>query len=174
MSWRPLSHVADDEFESLIHDVSPDLLSYLSRWTQPVDDAADVLAETLLTLWRRHADLPPTRDRARAWAFGIARLQLANHRRGTLRRRALAARLSQQLAGYDPYLTHDDPSMEQIHTALADLPEDDQELITLVNWDGFTINDAAAVMGLPASTARSRYARAKARLTHALESQQRP
>lgn len=169
-------HVAsvsrDEIIEDLIRDVSPDLLAYLTRWTEPVDDAADVLAETLLVLWRRRTDLPPTRDRARAWAFGIARHQLANHRRGRLRRRALASRLEEQLASYDPVLTSS-PDNDRVRQALSRLALVDQELITLVIWDGFAVSDAGAVMGLNSSTARSRYSRAKAHLGRALEGQHR-
>ncbi|WP_415127831.1 sigma factor-like helix-turn-helix DNA-binding protein [Microbacterium sp.] len=38
------------------------------------------------------------------------------------------------------------------------------ELVTLVHWDGFTIAEAGLLQGVPASTARGRYQRARARL----------
>ncbi|MEV5040640.1 RNA polymerase sigma factor [Microbacterium sp. LMI1x-1-1.1] len=41
-------------------------------------------------------------------------------------------------------------------------------LIELVYWEGLTLAQAAAVVGIPASTARSRYAKAKERLRDAL------
>jgi DNA-directed RNA polymerase specialized sigma24 family protein len=41
-------------------------------------------------------------------------------------------------------------------------------VVRLVHWDGFTLGEAAALEGIPASTARSRYARAKRELAVAL------
>ena len=38
----------------------------------------------------------------------------------------------------------------------------------LVHWDGFTLADAAGLLGLNASTARSRYAAARQTLKEAL------
>lgn len=164
----------DAEIEALIAEVSPELLAYLTRRTQPVDDAADVLAETLFTVWKRRADIPPTRDRARAWMFVTARNHLSNHQRGQARRHALADQLRDNLAGYDEAAPTGDDQAELVREALGSLPPDDQELIGLIVWDGFGVAEAGAIMRLSASTARSRYQRAKARLVRTLEEQQQP
>lgn len=159
------------DLEDLINEISPQLLAYLTRMTQPVDDAADILAETLLTVWKRRSSLPTTRDQARAWIYVTARNHLANHRRGHVRRTALADRLREQLAGYDDGV-YDNDRAQQVRDALACLPDEDQEIITLINWDGFGVAEAGVVMGLSPSTARSRYARAKARLVRALATEE--
>lgn len=160
--WQP------EELEHLIAQVTPDLLAYLTRRTEPADDAADVLAETLLTVWRRRTSIPLTVDRARAWIFVTARNHLMNHNRGRARRLALADRLRDQLSGYDAARTSEDARAQAVRDALACLPDEDQELITLVIWDGLGVADAGAVIGLPPSSARSRYARAKARFARAM------
>lgn len=157
------------EVEELIAEVGPELLAYLTRRTQPVDDAADVLAETLLTVWKRRADIPPTRDRARAWMFVTARNHLMNHIRGRARRHALADRLRDNLSGYDDAATDGGEQAETVREALGLLPVEDQELIGLIVWDRFGVAEAGSIMGLTASTARSRYSRAKARFLLALE-----
>src|SRR3984885_8000211 len=78
------------------------ILGYVLRRTDNPDDAADVIAETFLTAWRRLEDMP--RDpQARLWLYGVARRVLANHHRGERRRSALTDRLRAELAlGYDP------------------------------------------------------------------------
>lgn len=53
------------------------------------------------------------------------------------------------------------------------LRESDRELVTLVHWDGLTLAQAASLIGMNPSTARTRYARAKERLASRLE-QHRP
>jgi RNA polymerase sigma-70 factor (ECF subfamily) len=51
-----------------------------------------------------------------------------------------------------------------IRRKLAELPENERELLLLVAWEGLTPTEAAAVVGIPAGTARSRLHRARARL----------
>lgn len=53
--------------------------------------------------------------------------------------------------------------------AVASLEARQAELVRLVHWEGFSIADAAEVIGIPSSTARSRYAAARAQLQKLLE-----
>ena len=57
------------------------ILGYVLRRTDNPDDAADVIAETFLTAWRRLEDVPRDAE-ARLWLYGVARRVLANHHRG--------------------------------------------------------------------------------------------
>lgn len=84
-------------FEELYNAHHVSLLAYALRRTANTDDAADVLAETFLTAWRRLDELPGG-DQARLWLYGAARRTLANHHRGQRRRLALADRLKADLA----------------------------------------------------------------------------
>src|SRR6202035_3680251 len=60
------------------------ILGYVLRRTSNPDDAADVIAETFLTAWRRLEDMPSD-PQARLWLYGVARRVLANHHRGQRR-----------------------------------------------------------------------------------------
>lgn len=142
-----------------------DLLAYFERRTEPRDDAADLLAETMLQAWRRHADAPAEPTQLRMWLFGIARNVLANQQRGRRRRRALADRLRSCFRA--PVAPSPEDAVT-IRAAVDDLLPDQRELVTLVHWDGFTVAEAAEVLGINASTARSRYAAAKQHLREAL------
>ena len=68
-----------DRFEAALREVYEPLQRYLGRRCAP-DDAAEVLNDTLLTIWRRLDDVPA--DRRLPWTYGVARRCLANHRRG--------------------------------------------------------------------------------------------
>jgi hypothetical protein len=96
------------------------VLGYVLRRTGNPDDAADVIAETFLTAWRRLDEIP--RDpQARLWLYGVARRVLANHHRGERRRSALADRLRADLAvGYHP--PEFDGEQAQIAAAFRGLP----------------------------------------------------
>jgi len=152
---------------SALEASSVNLLSYLSRRTDS-DEAPDLLGETFVVAWRRLDDLPEEPEQARMWLFGIARGVLLNHARGVHRRWALADRLRGHAALTPATAPPADEHLE-VRDAISRLEPDMAELVRLVHWDGFSITDAAQVMGIPASTARGRYQRAKELLRLALD-----
>lgn len=152
-----------DRLRTLVEQTAPDLLAYFRRRVTPEHDAADLVGETLLTVWRRIADLPRDDEKARMWMFGVARNVLANHRRGRGRQLALAERLRGELAVVTASVDFSD-----VREAVDSLPEAQRELILLVHGDDFSIADAAKLTKTNASTARTRYATALATLRGAL------
>src|SRR5215472_12223538 len=68
-------------FEALYTANHAPILGFALRRTASPDDAADILAETFLTAWRRLDELPAGDD-ARLWLYGVARRVLANYYRG--------------------------------------------------------------------------------------------
>src|SRR5918992_1551637 len=90
------TEVSTDRFRRLFADTERELLAYVLRRVDRAEDAADVVAETFLVAWRR-MDKVPAGDEARLWLYGVARRQLANQRRGELRRSRLADRLRAEL-----------------------------------------------------------------------------
>lgn len=162
-----------DRVVALIETHAADVLGYLQRRTENVEDAADLLSETLVVAWRRIEDVPSTDEQARIWLFTTARFLLANHRRGRSRASALSARLREemvaQVRAQDSGLHHD--VAEAVRHVIEQLPSAQRELVTLVHWEGFTLAEAAALVGIPASTARSRYATARAELVQLLSTE---
>ncbi len=158
---------ADAAAERLSEELAanaPDLLAYFERRVAP-HDAADLLAEVMLTAWRRVRELPADPERARMWLFITARNVLANAERGERRRWRLANRLRLLLGTPS---APDAAEGAEVRDAIARLAPDAAELIRLVHWDGLSLAEAAEVIGIPASTARGRYQRAKAELREAL------
>ncbi|MFF6971859.1 MULTISPECIES: RNA polymerase sigma factor [Streptomyces] len=62
----------------------------------------------------------------------------------------------------------------KLRRALAGLPAEERELLLLVSWEELTPTEAAAVVGIPAGTARSRLHRARGRLRERLAPLHRP
>ena len=145
---------------------SPDLLRYLQRRLD-TDDAADALAEVMMVAWRRVDALPTDSEPARMWLFGIARNVVANAARSERRRWSLAERFRAVL---EVAPTEGRPADEgiEVRDAIARLSPDQAELVRLVHWEGFSIADAGEILGLTASTTRTRYQRARADLKAAL------
>lgn len=151
---------------SAVRATSPDLLRYLERRVPAREDAADLLGETLLQAWRRADACPPDDPtRQRMWLFTIAAHVLANHRRSARRRTALVERLRTHVAAQP---VPDPGEAAAVRDAVLRLRDAHRELVMLVHWDGFTLLEAAELLGVNASTARSRYAAARETLRAAL------
>ncbi|MGO2863480.1 MAG: RNA polymerase sigma factor [Brevibacterium sp.] len=148
---------------------SADVLRYAERRIG-TEDAADALAEVMLTAWRRVDSMPRESEQARMWLFGIARNVVANATRSEHRRWRLAERLRGALASTRVHGHPADHGLE-VRDAIARLSGEQAELVRLVHWEGFSVADAGAILGIPASTARTRYQRARADLKEALSLQ---
>ncbi|HEX9063978.1 MAG TPA: sigma-70 family RNA polymerase sigma factor [Streptosporangiaceae bacterium] len=159
-------------FEHLYAATCGPLLGYALRRTANSDDAADVVAETFLTAWRRLDDVPAG-DQARLWLYGVARNVLANYRRGERRRYELSDRLRCDLAaGYrDPEYTGD---LARLRRAFTGLAEADRELLALVAWEGLDHSELAVVLGCSRNAVRIRLHRARSRFAAALADQDDP
>ncbi|MBC7278385.1 MAG: sigma-70 family RNA polymerase sigma factor [Nocardioides sp.] len=144
--------------------MAPALLAYFVRRVTPPDEAADLLGEALLVLWRRADAIPDEERAARMWAFGIARNVLRGHRRTSRRRSALANRLRAELAASDGLAHPADVRVLDLRSALERLKPIDQEIVRLVHWDGLSLVEVAELLGKSEGTVRSRYHRARSSL----------
>jgi RNA polymerase sigma-70 factor (ECF subfamily) len=149
-------------FEALYAANHAPILGFALRRTATPDDAADILAETFLTAWRRLDELPPGDD-ARLWLYGVARRVLANYYRGERRRSSLAGRLRAELASsYVP--PESDGESAKLAEALRRLPRHQRELLALNAWEGLDYGEIATVLGCSRNAVRIRLHRARVRL----------
>lgn len=144
-----------------------DILAYLVRRVDNREDAADLFGDAYLTAWRKRRSMPADAEGARRWLFVIARNTLLNHYSSSRRKRAFTAALRDELRTVDAV----DPTEQnlEVREAIASLAPEQAELVRLIHWEGFGVADAGAILGLGASTARSRYAAARAQLQALLE-----
>jgi RNA polymerase sigma-70 factor (ECF subfamily) len=154
----------EDRFRRLYSENFPALLAYALRRVEQHEDAADVVAETFLTAWRRGSELPAG-DEARLWLYGVARRVLANHHRGGRRRERLGERLRERIhatATADPL--GEVPERLAVRAALARLGELDREVLTLTVWEDLQPREVAAVLRVSPEVVRTRLSRARGRL----------
>ncbi len=151
-------------FEALVREeLLEPLRRYLARRTDPAT-ADDVLAETLLVLWRRYAELP---DPALPWAYGVARNCLANAQRAARRQRRVAGKVAVLDPPREVPLA---PSSrdDTLHEALAGLGAEDSELLRLWAWEQLTPAEIATVLDVTANAVSIRLHRARRRLREEL------
>ena len=165
------SSPAVQRFELLYRAQVRALLGYALRRVDRAEEAADVVAETMLVAWRRLDEVPAGAE-ARPWLFGVARRVLANNRRSWSRRDRLGERLRSelgQLVGADHAATV--ATNLVVREAVDGLDADDREILLLTTWEGLRPGEIAVALDLPAATVRTRLHRARQRLRQRLNAE---
>jgi RNA polymerase sigma-70 factor (ECF subfamily) len=154
-------------FEAVVADIYDPLQRYLRR-RGPGEAVSDVLADVLLTVWRRLDEVPD--EGVLPWSYGVARRTLANHRRAASRHLRLVSRLEAERPVFadDPADSFEDP---ELAAALAGLPAAEQEVLRLWAWEQLEPREIAQVLGSTANAVSLRLSRARKKLTDALTRQ---
>jgi RNA polymerase sigma-70 factor, ECF subfamily len=156
-----------ERFEAVYRELYEPISGYTLRRVREPEDAAEAIAETFATLWRRF-DRCPDGDALRPWLFGVARRVIANQRRGERRRSALGERLVANFdrAAFEAVGPPDETGA--LARAFASLNESDRELLSLVAWEGLSREELAIALGTSRAIVRLRLHRARKRLHDAL------
>jgi RNA polymerase sigma-70 factor (ECF subfamily) len=171
-----------DAFAELMRRRSPELLRHLQRMAGAAA-AEDLLQQTFLHVHQHRLAYEPQRP-VRPWLFSIATHLAIDWLRRGKRRRAVSLDQSldsdrtsdapHALAEYigSPALPANNPALaaeaeEGTRLALGDLPERLRAPIELIYLQGRTYAEAAASLGIPVGTVRSRVHRGIERLRKA-------
>ncbi|WP_370249121.1 RNA polymerase sigma factor [Nocardioides sp.] len=158
---------AEGDFEARLGGVIEPVRRFLRRRCDP-DTVDDVLADTLLVLWRRRDELPATTDAdLLPYAYGVARGCLANARRSQERRERLRGRLlglRASDAAPGAVVGPGDPGDPADHVAavLGLLPPAQAEVLRLWAWEELGAGEIATVLGITPNAASLRLQRARA------------
>jgi RNA polymerase sigma-70 factor (ECF subfamily) len=137
------------------------------RRTGVVQDAEEIASWSFLEAWRRPAKVRFVDDSLRPWLLVVATNLSLNRNRARRRYRAALARLPAE-----GELDATDLAQQVVDTAsaldlakscarlVADLPRAHQEVVSLCDLSGLTHEEAAAALGVPVGTVKSRLSRA--------------
>jgi RNA polymerase sigma-70 factor (ECF subfamily) len=125
----------------------------------------DITSETFTVAWRRWQDLPESRL---PWLLGVARNLIREFRRKNARQYELAVAEGRRIATETGDIAVDVAERTTVLRALADLPDADREVLTLLAWHGLSQADAARVLHCSTATLSVRVHRARQRLTRAM------
>lgn len=161
--------VVDPEaFTALVDREGPGVYSYLAR--RAPAEAEDLLGRVWVEAFTARGSFDPARGSARSWLFGVARHVLLRHWRD---QRPTPSDPTFATIAWDSW-DEVDARLDSaalagpLRAALGDLPDVDREVLLLVAWEQLTPTEAAAVVGIPAATARTRLYRARGRMRIAL------
>ena len=145
-------------FRELYQTYGPRVKAYMMRQGADAGTAEDLAQETLFTVWRRASLYAADKGSAATWIFAIAR----NLRIDRLRREVPWQELPEdRLEGAASEALPDEALAEKerqvrVRAALASLPPEQQEVVTLSYLEGLSHGEIAARLGLPLGTVKSR------------------
>ena len=117
------------------------------------DGGDDVYQETVLEVWKQLGSFDE-RSTLKTWMYGIARHKCADHYRKAYRNAEMTTAQDETLAdeGFEERLA------EQVdaESMLQSVDSEDRSLLYLVYAQGFTIREAAQILGIPEGTVKSR------------------
>ena len=170
-----MSAVADQRdraaFVRLFERFGPRVKAYLIRQGADGATAEDLVQDVMLTVWHRAAQFDRRKAAVSTWVFTIAR----NRRIDSLRRTKRP-----EIDPEDPALVRDpDEPADQLvhaaqrsrhlHAAVARLPEEQRQLLSLAYFEDKSHSVIAEELSLPLGTVKSRLRLAMTKLRTALE-----
>jgi RNA polymerase sigma-70 factor, ECF subfamily len=161
---------AEDQVLRLIYEQhAGPLLSYALRLTGgDRGRSEDIVQETLLRAWRHPEALDPDRGPVRSWLFTVARNVAVDAHRA---RRARPTEVGDDALALVPAVDEIEQALDTwlVSDALATLSPDHRAVLVETYYRGRSVAEAAAVLGVPAGTVKSRTFYALRALRLALE-----
>jgi RNA polymerase sigma factor (sigma-70 family) len=148
-----------------VREARPQGYNYCFQRTGDWARAEDLTSIVFLECWRRR-EVSLERDKVLAWLLGIATNVCRNQKRSLARHRAALRRLppAEPTAEFTDDILgrlEDERRMRDVLTVVSRLPRHEQDALALCIWAGLNYEDAAAALGIPVGTVRSRLARAR-------------
>jgi RNA polymerase sigma-70 factor (ECF subfamily) len=155
------AHVAGDPdaFGQLVRRHQDRLWAVALRTLGEREEAADALQDALISAYRS-ADRFRGESAVTTWLHRI----VVNACLDRVRRRAVRPTVPLTLTDPAPVPAVDSDTVLDVRAALSRLPADQRAALVLVEVQGYPVAEAAAILGVPEGTVKSRCARARARL----------
>lgn len=150
-----------------ISGILDNLRRFAFSLTGEKQDAYDLLQETIVRLLEKGV---PDDANTRKWAFRVCKnIWLDQLRANKVRRQWAEAKIVEVEGSQDGQKVADDHmELEEVRKIMAELPNDQSAIISLVAVEGFSYKEAAAMMDIPVGTVMSRLSRARAAIADSL------
>jgi RNA polymerase sigma-70 factor, ECF subfamily len=146
-----------DEAVRMLHDEHASaLLAWARRRLSDRREAEEVVQETLVRAWQKHHQYDPARGSERAWLFGIARNVAIDHHRRNQRHLRAVPDATVEAGGSDDEDLDRIVEASLVHDALLTLSPEHRSVIVETYYRGRSVREAAAALGIPEGTVKSR------------------
>ena len=164
----------ESAFAKVYDRYSPILLGLLLRILRSRPEAEDVLQEVFLQVWQQARSFDPARGRAFTWLVTLARSRAIDRLRAVDSRERAAQRSAEEAPPVSEEQTWAEDEAERaeraeaVRGALAELPEEQRQVLVLAYLEGMTQSEIAAAKGQPLGTVKTRTRTGLRRLSEAL------
>jgi RNA polymerase sigma-70 factor, ECF subfamily len=174
---RAVARGDEAAFARVYDRYAPILLGLMLRILRSRAEAEDVLQEVFLQVWQQARSFDPARGRAFTWLATLARSRAIDRLRAVDSRERAAQRSAED--GPPPEVeSHawaDEEAIraeraEAVRAALAELPEEQRQVLVLAYLDGMSQSEIAAAKNQPLGTVKTRTRAGLKRLSEALRS----
>jgi RNA polymerase sigma-70 factor, ECF subfamily len=130
--------------------------------------AEDAVQETFASVWRAAGSYKPERGPGAPWLYAVARNAIVDNGRA---RREPPVDAPDEVAGDEGPAERAESGWIawRVHRALAELPENERQVIELAYWGGRSQSEIADLLGIPLGTVKTRTRTGLSRLAAVLE-----
>jgi RNA polymerase sigma-70 factor (ECF subfamily) len=167
--WELISAHDGEAFARLFDRHARRVYNHCFRRTADWALAEDLTSIVFLESWRRRSAVRLSGESVLPWLLAVANNAIRNAERSRRRYRRLLNKLP-RVADVGTEETEiarrldDERAMGEILTLVADLRPEEQDVLSLCDWSGLTIAEAATALGIPAGTVKSRLSRGRERI----------
>jgi RNA polymerase sigma-70 factor, ECF subfamily len=168
-SVAPVSAAEDQAVRLLYEQHAAPLLAYSLRLTGgDRGRSEDIVQETLLRAWRHPEALDPDRGPVRSWLFTVARNVAVDAHRA---RKSRPTEVGDEALAVVPAVDEIEHALDSwlVADAMSSLTPDHRAVLVETYYRGRSVAEAAAVLGIPSGTVKSRTFYALRALKLALE-----
>jgi RNA polymerase sigma-70 factor (ECF subfamily) len=157
-----------EAFEILYQRYARSVFGLALRRLGDRDRAEEAVQETFTSVWRSARTYRPERGAGGTWLYAVARNAIAD--RGRARREPPAEAPDEPSPDAGPSERAEQGWVAwRVHSAVAELPEQERTLLELAYWSGLSQSEIASYLGVPLGTVKTRTRSALARLADALD-----
>jgi RNA polymerase sigma-70 factor, ECF subfamily len=130
--------------------------------------AEDAVQETFASVWRAAGSYKPERGPGAPWLYAVARNAIVDNGRA---KREPPVDAPDEVAGDEGPAERAESGWIawRVHRALAELPENERQVIELAYWGGRSQSEIADLLGIPLGTVKTRTRTGLSRLAAVLE-----
>lgn len=149
---------SEDAFRHLYTNYSAAVFTFIKQVIPSNETAEEVLQECFLGVWKNIGKYDPAKGRLFTWLIRLARNQAIDTTRSKV------YKSEQKNESFDNYVNYFEGNMHQLQNPdiiglrkeVSFLATEQKEVIELCYFNGFTNEEAAKILKLPAGTVKSR------------------